>query len=181
MLGDIRRFRREILGGFNRRDVVSYIKELSGERDRHRETAERLEAELRTLSADADSLRAEIMACGERDAKLREELRAARQRAREAGNSAFDGALRRISEIKHMYSGMRSDIAETAERVRAELGRAGDSAALMSTVFDKLGKHFDDLRAAVSEEQERLNERTDALIEDAGGGERDCEDASENG
>jgi chromosome segregation ATPase len=183
MLGDIKRFRREILGGFNRRDVVDYIKKLSGERDKYRGDAERLGSELKALSAEADGLRAEIRALNERDSNLRDELRTAQQRARETGNDAFDVTLRAIVEIERMYSDMRSYMTASAERMRAEMRKANDSAALMTTAFDDLSGRLDDLRTAVSAGREHLNERTDALIGDGGGerGREDIEDVAENG
>ena len=60
MKGEVEFFRKKFIGGFNRKDVVSYITKLANERNESRDGKEKAEADSRTLAAEVTSLRAEL-------------------------------------------------------------------------------------------------------------------------
>jgi chromosome segregation ATPase len=157
MRGDIKHFRREVLGGFDRRDVIEYIKQLARERDRYRGAAERMESQLQALDGEAEKLRGEIRLLGDRAARLRVDARVAEIRAREIETDAYDSALRDLEGIEERYASALSDIDAIGERIREDLAKVDECAALMSGDFNELGEHFDRLRRAVTAERARLD------------------------
>jgi hypothetical protein len=100
MVGEIRRFKREVFGGFDRRDVIGYIKELAQERDMYRETAERLASSLLTMNGETEDLRAEVRVLDGKTESIRKELDATLKHAREAGSDAFNGMLRGLEALE---------------------------------------------------------------------------------
>ncbi|MDR1589221.1 MAG: hypothetical protein LBS51_03400 [Oscillospiraceae bacterium] len=164
MTGEIKRFKREVFGGFNRDDVIAYIRELSVERDKYKSEAARLESELRSIDAEASGLRSEIRTLENRASSLREEIREAQRRARETVDGVLDGALRGLGELEETYSAVRSDVAAAVARARGELAAACDRAELLSPAFDEIFKSFNNARLAVSAEREKLSDRAGAPV-----------------
>lgn len=151
MQGEIRRFKREIVGGFCRRDVIDYIETLAAERNKYREASEKLESEVENLR--------------EETARLRDELDAERRRAAEARLEVIDDARRQLSRLETEFVNLRADMFESAERIREEMNRAGEAASAMSSEFDSLGNFIARLRETLDEERAEAG-----VLADTGGG-----------
>ena len=147
MSGEANYFRKRFLGGFNQQDVVDYVSKLAGERNEQREAREKAERELRQLSNELETLRAELegakQRCSDHVSKLslefdeadkkrldeilalRDELERTRREAREYRVAALKDAAFALSELEAAFDTVNADIAAAVGRVRAEMEKDG--------------------------------------------------------
>jgi predicted nuclease with TOPRIM domain len=85
MSGEIKVFKTSVFGGFDRRDVMEYVRALTAERNAYREKSEENAAEAARYSGELE--------------KLRAETEALRRPLRELKAQAFTAALARIREL----------------------------------------------------------------------------------
>ncbi len=142
MSGDIRHFRRRLFGGFDENDVMRYIEELAGQRNKYKMTGDKLEQELRDLSYELKRLQGELDEADRRimDIKIRS--------LGQAGSN--------ISSLKESYVSIRSEMEETARTISAELSKLGSTLTLLSSVLDKTGYRFNELETTVEREKAEI-------------------------
>ncbi|MDR3278093.1 MAG: hypothetical protein LBT12_04905 [Oscillospiraceae bacterium] len=92
MSGEIRVFKTSVIGGFDRRDVMEYVRALTAERNAYREKSEENAAEAARYSGELEKLR-------EENGALQAETEALRRSIPELKAQAFDDALARIKTL----------------------------------------------------------------------------------
>jgi chromosome segregation ATPase len=139
MSGDIRHFRRRLFGGFDENDVMRYIEELAGQRNKFKLTGDRLEQELKTLQNELKRLQTELDDADRRimDIKVRS--------LGQAGSN--------ISSLKESYSNIRAEMDVTAQAVSSELSKLSSTLTLLTSVLDKTGYRFTELESSVEREK----------------------------
>jgi chromosome segregation ATPase len=142
MSGDIRHFRRRLFGGFDENDVMRYIEELAGQRNKYKMSGDKLEQELRDLTYELKRLQGELDEADRRimDIKIRS--------LGQAGSN--------ISSLKESYLNIRSEMEETARTISAELSKLGSTLTLLSSVLDKTGYRFNELETTVEREKAEI-------------------------
>ena len=63
MQGEIQFIKKQIFGGFNRKDVVAYIAKMAGERNEAREAAKEALAKAGALTEEVETLKLELESC----------------------------------------------------------------------------------------------------------------------
>ena len=139
MSGDIRHFRRRLFGGFDENDVMRYIEELAGQRNKYKMTRDRLEQELKDLQHELDCLQIQLSAADRRimDIKLKS--------LGQAGSN--------ISSLKESYLNIRAEMDNSSQAINGELSKLNGTLALLSSVLDKTGSRFAALEASVENEK----------------------------
>lgn len=139
MIGDIRHFRRRVFGGFDTSDVMKYIEELAGQRNKYKMTGDKLEAELKNLNAEIKRLQSELDSADKRimDIKVR----------------AVEDASESVSELKDKYTSIRTEMEVTTSTICSELSKLNDTLTTLSTMLDNTGYRFSELQTAVDEEK----------------------------
>lgn len=140
MSSDVRHFRRRFFGGFDASDVMAYIEELAGQRNKYKKSGDRLEAELKELNA-------EIL-------RLQNEVDEADQRIAAIKIKALDEASGSISTLRDTYSNMRSEMESTTNTISSELSRLNNTLTLLSSVLDKTGSRFSELQTMLDRDKE---------------------------
>jgi chromosome segregation ATPase len=142
MSGDIRHFRRRLFGGFDENDVMRYIEELAGQRNKYKVTGDKLEQELKDLSYELKRLQGELDEADRRimDVKIRS--------LGQAGSN--------ISSLKESYLNIRSEMEETSRTISAELSKLSSTLTLLSSVLDKTGYRFNELETTVEREKAEI-------------------------
>jgi phage-related tail protein len=142
MSGDIRHFRRRLFGGFDENDVMRYIEELSGQRNKYKMSGDKLDQELRDLTYELKRLQG---ALDEADRRIMEIT------IRSLGQAGSN-----ISSLKESYLNIRSEMEETARTISAELSKLGSTLTLLSSVLDKTGYRFNELETTVEREKAEI-------------------------
>ena len=144
MRGKIISFKTRLFGGFDRRDVISYIEKLAAQRNKYLKTAERLETQMNDLRRMLS------------DAEL--EIADANRRLVEVNVAALNDASETLTRLQESYESIRLDMELTTAQVKGELCKVGDTLLLMSTVMNTAGHHFSELRAVVEKEKNDADE-----------------------
>ena len=139
MSGDVRHFRRRFFGGFDTSDVMQYIEELAGQRNRYKTTGDRLEAELKSLNAEIR--------------RLQSELDEADKRLTDIKVKSLDEASAGISTLRETYTDIRAEMETTTSTICSELSRLNGTLTTLSSVLDKTGTRFTELQAIVDREK----------------------------
>ena len=139
MSGDIRHFRRRLFGGFDENDVMKYIEELAGQRNKYKLTGDRLEKDLKNLQYELD--------------RLQGELNEADQRIMDIKINSLSQAGSNISSLKESYLNIRSQMENTAQTISGELSKLNSTLTLLSSVLDKTGFRFSELETSVEREK----------------------------
>ena len=139
MSGDIRHFRRRVFGGFDENDVMRYIEELAGQRNKYKLTGDRLEQDFKALQFELK--------------RLQGELDNADRRIMELKVKTLGQAGSNISSLKESYLNVRSELDETAKSISGELSKLNSTLALLSSVLDKTGYSFSELESSVEQEK----------------------------
>ncbi len=139
MSGDIRHFRRRVFGGFDENDVMRYIEELAGQRNKYKLTGDRLEQDLKALQFELK--------------RLQGELDNADRRIMDIKVKTLGQAGSNISSLKESYLNVRSELDETAKSISGELSKLNSTLTLLSSVLDKTGYSFSELESSVEQEK----------------------------
>ena len=131
-------FRRRLLGGFDRRDVIEYIEKLASERSRWRSSEGRLESECEKLRNELEYLRAEL--CNA-DACIRE-----------ISGELIPNAEDSPAFAEDRYLAVRDGVLETSDNIRTELGRLEDTFDAVSSLIDLAAVRFEELKRDFTEE-----------------------------
>jgi chromosome segregation ATPase len=142
MNGDVRHFRRKVFGGFDSRDVMRYIEELAGQRNRYKMTGEKLESELKSLNAEIK--------------KLQSELDDTERRITDIKVKALDASSRDFSVLRDAYTEIRSEMETTASSITSEISNLNSSLTVLTSVLDKTGERFSELQAMMENEKAEL-------------------------
>ena len=125
-------FKRQLFGGFDKRDVIAYIEKLAAERNRYRADEARLDAECENLRGDLEKLQAEL---DNADACIRE-----------IGGDAFDAAAKNFTSAGDRYRAVKESVLQTTDSIRAELRRLESTLYIMSSTLELASGRFEKLR-----------------------------------
>ena len=139
MSGDIRHFRRRVFGGFDENDVMRYIEELAGQRNKYKLNGDRLEQDLKALQFELK--------------RLQSELDNADRRIMDIKVKTLGQAGSNISSLKESYLNVRSEVEETAKSISGELSKLNSTLTLLSSVLDKTSYSFSELESSVEQEK----------------------------
>lgn len=139
MSGDIRRFRRRLFGGFDTTDVMRYIQELAAQRNKYKQTGDRLEKELILLNNEIR--------------RLQGELDVADRRIMDIKVKTLDEAADDLSSLTETYSSMRAEVETTTDAISSELSRLSATLSDLISVLDKTGSRFSDIKALLENEK----------------------------
>lgn len=142
MNGDVRHFRRKFFGGFDSRDVVRYIEELAGQRNRYKMTGDRLENELKTLN---DEIK-----------RLQSELDDTERRITEIKVKSLDASSRDISSLKDAYTDIRSEMETTACSITNEITNLNSTLTVLTSVIDRTSERFAEIQSMMEQEKSEL-------------------------
>lgn len=142
MNGDVRHFRRKFFGGFDSRDVVRYIEELAGQRNRYKMTGDRLENELKTLN---DEIK-----------RLQSELDDTERRITEIKVKSLDASSRDISSLKDAYTDIRSEMETTACSITNEITNLNSTLTVLTSVIDRTSERFAEIQSMMEQEKYEL-------------------------
>lgn len=131
MNGDVRHFRRKLFGGFDSHDVMRYIEELAGQRNKYKITGDKLESELKNLNTEIRRLQS---ALDESDQRIRYTL---------------DEASSSIATLKDSYSDIQSEMETTTNTISNELAKLSSTLEILSSVIDKTGSRFSELQSTM--------------------------------
>lgn len=137
-------FKTKMFGGFNRRDVASYIESLAQERNTLLEENEKLTAELEQLrNAQAA-------------AQSSEEPEAAPAASAESAKETLDEAAELLKELKAAYDAIKSDIDVSTSHAKCELTKLSDTMTSLNNIFSNYGARLDELEAKLKKDGEAL-------------------------
>ena len=142
MTGEIKSFRRQLIGGFDRRDVMSYIAKISHERNMFSQTKFEAERALSKLADEIERLNGEL-----------EEANAAALKGREDRQAAFDAAALVFEDLKAAFGQVHKDITEAFARVNAELAVAAIPVEKLPDVIEKTEEKLRGMQVASGGEQ----------------------------
>jgi chromosome segregation ATPase len=139
MSNDIRYFKRKIFGGFDSHDVIKYIEELAGQRNKYKYLGEKLEKELAELNGELK--------------RLQDELANADKRFLTYKVSALESASANLTELENSFSDIRMDMEATTSQVASEFDKITGTLEMLTSVMDKTGMRFSELRSIVEDEK----------------------------
>ncbi|SHI05813.1 hypothetical protein SAMN02745823_02139 [Sporobacter termitidis DSM 10068] len=139
MGGDVRHFRRRFFGGFDTGDVMAYIEELAAQRNKYKTAGDKLEAELKDLTAEIK--------------RLQGELDNADRRIMDIKVHALEDASDSVSELKETYTGIKTEMESTTSTICSELNKLNNTLTTLTTVLDRTGSRFAELQSAVEQEK----------------------------
>ena len=134
---DLGKFGSQVVGGFNRRDVLNYIKELSNKQDE--------------LTAQIDAVNEEKYAMEQKMLDMEREMKICKIKALTDADAA-------INNLENEFINVKSDMETTANHVRNELGRVGETLALLTSVLENTSECFNELRVTIKNDREQLQE-----------------------
>jgi len=186
MAGEIRKFKRSVLGGFDCNEVVEYIGRISSQRNEYKAAGEKIGAELEETKAELEELKMELTsAAGEleeisrataleldkanRACKALEEERTAAVKARDEALKARDDAvkeqdaarLKAVENTQRAVNSVRNELEAEKQRyekeiVELEKRRSDELAELKKS-------HRNEVSRLREEYERKLNEREAAL------------------
>jgi phage-related tail protein len=142
MNGDVRHFRRKFFGGFDSRDVMRYIEELAGQRNRYKMTGDRLEIELKNLNDEIKRLQSEIDDTERRITEIK-------IKSLEKSNHDF-------STLKDAYSEIRSEMETTACSITREITNLNGVLTVLTSVLDRTSERFTEIQSMIDQEKSEL-------------------------
>ncbi len=142
MNGDVRHFKRKVFGGFDSRDVMRYIEELAGQRNRYKMTGDKLETELKNLNAEIKQLQCELDDTERRitDIKVK----------------ALDASSQDIMTLRDAYTEIRSEMETTTCSLTSEITNLSGTLSVLTAVLDKTSARFNELQAMMEHEKNEL-------------------------
>ncbi|NMA25686.1 MAG: hypothetical protein GX936_08480 [Clostridiales bacterium] len=142
MNGDVRHFRRKIFGGFDSRDVMRYIEELAGQRNRYKMTGDRLENELKNLNEEIK--------------RLQSELDDTERRITEIKIKALDKSEHNFTTLKDAYTEIRSEMETTACSITREITNLNGTLTVLTSVLDRTSERFAEIQSMIDQEKSEL-------------------------
>lgn len=142
MNGDVRHFRRKLFGGFDTHDVMRYIEELAGQRNKYKMTGDKMEHELRGLNAEIK--------------RLQSELDDTERRITDIKVKALDASTRDFSTLRDAYTEIRSEMETTTCSISSELTTLNSALTDLTSVLDKTSERFAELHAMMEHEKAEL-------------------------
>jgi len=142
MNGDVRHFRRKLFGGFDSRDVMRYIEELAGQRNRYKMTGDRLEDELKNLN---DEIK-----------RLQSELDDTEHRITEIKIKSLDKSAHDFLTLKDAYTEIRSEMETTACSISHEITNLNGTLTVLTSVLDRTSERFAEIQTMMDNEKAEL-------------------------
>ncbi len=142
MNGEIRHFRRKLFGGFDNRDVMRYIEELAGQRNRYKMTGDRLEDELRDLNAEIK--------------RLQNELDDTERRITAIKVKSIDETSDELSTLQESYTEIRTEMETTACSITNEISNLSSTLSVLTSVLDRTSERFTELQVMMECEKDDL-------------------------
>ena len=139
MNGELNPFRKRFLGGFNQRDVISYITKLADERNAESSAKDKALSEVKSLTEDIKVLQREL-----------EEVRQWTHERREQSMASLESAAEALSELESVINAVFEKIEATLERVNEDFRSSLKNIKDTSPSIEQFGKTLDELRAAFS-------------------------------
>ncbi len=130
MSPDNKTFRRKLIGGFNRGDVIKYIESLAGERNDYKSRCAERDAQLEKIQNEYAELSDTVDS-------LRRELDEAQNRADEYKLSVLDSTEKAVDELFEQYNIVRYDMDGAVARINSELSKVSETLSKMSEILDK--------------------------------------------
>ena len=130
MSGEIKVFKRELVGGFDRQDVIEYIEQQAQEKQRLKQEREAAELEIGKLQQQVQELDEEV-----KNVKLQ----------------ALNDTEAALSELTAAYSAVKSEIESITGNIKNELSMGDSAVARLSEVIDKTRDELNELHNAVTE------------------------------
>ena len=135
MNGDVRHFRRKLFGGFDSRDVIQYIEELAAQRNKYKQTGDKLELEIKNLNAEMKKLQD---ALDDTDRRI---------------NDTLDEASSSIATLKDTYLDIQSEMETSTTTISSEVAKLSSTLIVLSCMIDKTGARFTELQTIVGQEK----------------------------
>jgi len=140
MEGEQNIFRKKIIGGFNRQDVVEYITKLAKERND-------LQNAKNKAASDARALEAEVAA-------LRTELGSVRKAVYDYKVESLANAGKALSELEDGIKQLKAEVEAASAGVSAELEAAAVTVAGMPKILIWAGAKIAELKSALDAEKD---------------------------
>jgi phage-related tail protein len=142
MNGDIRHFRRKVFGGFDSRDVMRYIEELAGQRNRYKMTGDRLESELTNLNDEIKKLQCELDDTERRITEIK---------VRSLEETSHD-----LSSLTAAYTEIRTEMETTTCSLSNEITNLNSTLTVLTSVLDKTSARFAEIQSMMDQEKAEL-------------------------
>jgi predicted nuclease with TOPRIM domain len=162
------KFKTTIVGGFDKGDVVNYIKKLATERNELRKAYEESEEKFKSLTDSLDKKGIENKEAAEKVYRLSIEVEKYKRRfeniQRENEESKqfkidfIDNTLEKLSKVETTIAVVNENITTAFERAHTELMVACDTLAEIAPMLEKSFKQFDEIRANIDEQKQTLLE-----------------------
>lgn len=148
MISERGNFRTNLMGGFNKTDVVEYITELAAELNKYKKEAAEKSEELEALKNEKETLAMKIE-------ELEETIKDGELQESKIKESAKKRALEVISGIEKKYGEICAQLDENTTKIKGEL--AGLSAGIdrISEEVQETSQRFDDLHLEFCSEGEK--------------------------
>ena len=137
MTGEIKSFRKQLFGGFDRKEVMGYIAQLSQERNVLGKAKLEAESALSKLADEIERLNSEL-----------EEANAAAAKGREDGQAAFEAAMLAFEDLKTEFGQVHKDITDAFARANGELVSAAVPMKELPGVIEKTEEKLRGMQAA---------------------------------
>lgn len=142
MNGDIRHFKRKIFGGFDSRDVMRYIEDLAGQRNKYKMTGDKLENELKNLNIEIKELQSELDDTERRITDIKVKV--------------LDASSQDISTLRDAYTEIRSEMETSACSITNEITNLNSTLSVLTSVLDRTSVRFAELQAMMEHEKAEL-------------------------
>ena len=147
MGGENWKFKSEVFGGFNRRDVINYIEKLASERNELQKENERLSERISEMEKE---LLDKSSADSATIAQLETELEMERTSAREAREIAAEGAEKIMGEFRSKYDEFREEMKTGLTNAHSELAKSSKYINRFWGMFETAGKRLSEMEQTVS-------------------------------
>ena len=162
------KFKTRVVGGFDKSDVVNYIKKLAGERNELKKAYEESEEKFELLSeqleettvtnAEAvEKAKALSLEVEELQEKI-EEMHRENEENKQQKIAFIDNTLANLSELENAIALVNENIKVAFERAHTELMVACNTLAEISPMLEKSFRQFEEIRANIGEQKQILLE-----------------------
>jgi uncharacterized coiled-coil DUF342 family protein len=165
---DKTKFKTTIVGGFDKSDVVNYIKKLAGERNELKKAYEESEKKFDLLTENLDKKSVANREAVEKVSRLSNEvekykseyenIQRENEECKQYKIDFIDNTLEKLSEVETTIAVVNENITTAFERAHAELMVACDTLAEIAPMLEKSFKQFDEIRANIDEQKQALLE-----------------------
>jgi len=168
MAGEIYYFRKQLIGGFDRQDVVDYIAKLAIERNENAAAKDKALQDAKTFASEVASLRLELKEAGLKLDKAKADLEIAEAKLAEArieiGDvkqnmnkrkiEALESAINMFLELETSAQNLNNEVKSSVKEVCAEMDAVCATVAGAPSILERAGEKIAGLRADLVVEKE---------------------------